>query len=437
MNGTIIQSVDPNGCMHGKAQPGERLVSINGNPIEDVLDYRYWSYDARLTVELATPCGAVRQVHVRKRAGEDLGLEFSSTLMDELRPCRNRCVFCFVDQMPRGMRRSLYFKDDDARLSFLTGSYITLTNLSDREIDRICALHISPIRVSVHATDPELRARLLGNPDAAQLMPRLRRLAEAGIHMDCQIVCCPGLNDGEALTETMHDLACLYPQVSSVAVVPVGLTRYRERLYPLTPFDRDSARETIERVTAFGSACLSALGSRIVFCSDEFYIKAELPLPDDEAYEDYAQLENGVGMLRLLETEFLAALKTAEPEENEGRPFSIATGVSAAPFLEKLMLTAAEKCGTIQGTVYPIVNNFFGPLINVAGLITGGDLIDQLRGKPLGERLLIPTVMLRRGENVFLDDVTLDDVIEALGVPVIPLEIDGGVLLDHMLRADP
>lgn len=428
MNGTIIQSVDPNGCMHGKAQPGERLVSINGNPIEDVLDYRYWSYDARLTVELATPCGAVRQVHVRKRAGEDLGLEFSSTLMDELRPCRNRCVFCFVDQMPRGMRRSLYFKDDDARLSFLTGSYITLTNLSDREIDRICALHISPIRVSVHATDPELRARLLGNPDAAQLMPRLRRLAEAGIHMDCQIVCCPGLNDGEELLRSMQDLEQMHPAVHSVSIVPVGLTKFREKLYPLTPFTPEHAAETIDLVESFGDKCVHRHGTRIFFCGDEMYIKAGRELPDEDFYEEYTQLENGVGMIRLLDTEFRSALKLSD--EPDYTDFSIATGTSAAPYFEKFIAMAREKYPGIKGHVYAIENDFFGRSINVTGLITGGDLIRQLKDKPLGERLFISQNMLRRQEMDFLDDVLLEDAVEALGVPIYPIESDGFALWD-------
>ena len=433
MNDSVILAVEPTSCLNGKVQPGDRLLSINGNAITDVLDYRYWSYDARLVLEVESPNGRRHKVRVHKSAGEDLGLEFQSTLMDAPRACRNHCVFCFVDQLPRGMRRTLYFKDDDARLSFLTGSYITLTNLSDREIDRICALHISPIRVSVHATDPQLRARLLGNPDAAGLMDRLRRLAAAGITMDCQIVCCPDWNDAEQLTETMHELATLYPQVNSVSIVPVGLTKYRERLTALTPFNRERARETIARVTAFADACLATLGSRIFFCADELYLKAELPLPTDEEYEQYAQLENGVGLIRLLETEFLAALGDTDPADGDGLPFSIATGTAAAPFLKNLLLTAAEKCVKMNGIVYPIENNFFGSQINVAGLITGGDLIAQLRGRQLGARLLIPAVMLRHGETVFLDDVTVEDISRELNVPVCPVENDGAALLQAML----
>ena len=414
--------------------PGETLLQIDGTAIRDVLDYKFYSYDARLTLKVLEQDGeTVREVRVRKREGEPLGLNFEHYLMDGMKQCSNKCVFCFIDQLPKGLRRTLYFKDDDARLSFLTGSYITLTNLSEREMERICALKISPINVSVHATDGALRAELMGNPKAADIMGPLHRLAAAGIVMDCQIVCCPGWNDRGQLSRTMRDLAGLYPGVNSVSIVPVGLTKHREGLAELTPFDRESAAETIDRVEAFAEECLLRLGSRVFWCSDELYLKAGREVPADEYYEEYSQLENGVGLMRLLETEFMAALRLAEPDEGAGGRFTIATGVAAAPLLEKLLQTAHKKCGKIDGQVCAIVNDFFGHTIDVAGLVTGGDLIAQLRGKDLGERLLIPHTMLRHGEGVFLDDVTLEQASEALGVPVTPIGGSGGELLDAML----
>lgn len=429
---SVITKIDKSSPLHHRAHPGDRLVSINGKEIEDVLDYKYFCYDTRLTVELEDENGHRRLVKIKKPEGGELGLEFESYLMDSARACRNHCLFCFVDQLPRGMRKTLYFKDDDARLSFLTGNYITLTNLSEREIERIIDLHISPINVSVHATDPALRAKLLGSETAAAGYALVKRLAEGGITMNCQIVCCPGYNDGEALQKTMEDLAALYPEVNSVSIVPVGLTEHREHLAKLKPFDRAGALETVRRIDAFGEVCLEKCGSRIFFPSDELFLKAGLPIPDDEYYEDYAQLENGVGLIRLQEVEFLASLGYDELS-CDGVPFSIATGVSAAPFLEKLLVTAREKYDTIDGRVYPIVNDFFGHTIDVAGLITGRDLIAQLRGKVLGSRLLIPQTMLRDGEGVILDDVTLEDVERELNVTVLPVEVDGGDLLRAML----
>ncbi len=429
---SVITKIDKSSPLHHRAHPGDRLVSINGKEIEDVLDYKYFCYDTRLTVELEDENGHRRLVKIKKPEGGELGLEFESYLMDSARACRNHCLFCFVDQLPRGMRKTLYFKDDDARLSFLTGNYITLTNLSEREIERIIDLHISPINVSVHATDPALRAKLLGSETAAAGYALVKRLAEGGITMNCQIVCCPGYNDGEALQKTMEDLAALYPEVNSVSIVPVGLTEHREHLAKLKPFDRAGALETVRRIDAFGEVCLEKCASRIFFPSDELFLKAGLPIPDDEYYEDYAQLENGVGLIRLQEVEFLASLGYDELS-CDGVPFSIATGVSAAPFLEKLLVTAREKYDTIDGRVYPIVNDFFGHTIDVAGLITGRDLIAQLRGKVLGSRLLIPQTMLRDGEGVFLDDVTLEDVERELNVTVLPVEVDGGDLLRAML----
>ena len=428
-----VTNIDARSPLRGRVRVGDKLLSINGHEVEDVLDYRYWSYEPQLTLVFRSADGGEYSVKARKGEGEDLGLDFEEYLMDRPWGCSNRCKFCFIDQLPKGLRKTLYFKDDDARLSFLTGSYITLTNLSERELERICALKISPINVSVHATDGALRAELMGNPKAADIMGPLHRLAAAGIVMDCQIVCCPGWNDRGQLSRTMSDLAGLYPGVNSVSIVPVGLTKHREGLAELRPFDRESAAETIDRVEAYAEECLQRLGSRVFWCSDELYLKAGREVPADGYYEEYSQLENGVGLMRLLETEFMAALRLAEPDEGMGGRFTIATGVAAAPLLEKLLQTAHKKCAKIDGRVYAVVNDFFGHTIDVAGLVTGGDLIAQLRGKDLGERLLIPHTMLRHGEGVFLDDVTLEQASEALGVPVTPIGGSGGELLDAML----
>ena len=432
MSMTVIRSVDPRSpAQRAGVRAGETLTHINGHPIVDVLDYKFYSYDTRLELTLLDGEGNSRTLRLRKHEGEDLGLEFETYLMDRARSCANNCIFCFVDQMPKGMRKSLYFKDDDARLSFLMGNYLTLTNLSQREIQRIIDLRISPINISVHTTDPELRVEMLKNKRAGEAIDTMRRLAEHSITMNCQIVSCPGINDGPALDRTLNDLAEMHPAVNSISVVPVGVTKFREGLYPLKAYDRESAAALVDQVEAFAARHLEKTGTRLVWCSDEFYLLAGRSLPEEAYFEEFTQLDNGVGMLRLLTEEFRRGLDLMEPEEMEGTtPFSIATGLSAGPFLAQLVDMAREKCDKIKGTVYPIVNHFFGETITVAGLVTGGDLIDQLRGKDVGERLLIPANMLRAGERVFLDDVSLDDVERELGVPVIPVAQDGYELLD-------
>lgn len=424
----VISKIEDTSPLRHRAHLGDRVISINGNEVCDVLDYKFYAYDAELSVVLLTPEGIRHTVHISKAEGEDLGLEFESYLMDKPRSCANRCVFCFIDQLPKGMRKTMYFKDDDARLSFLLGNYITLTNLTEREIQRIIDLRVSPVNVSVHATDPELRIKLLRNKNAGKCMDIMKRFAEGGITMNCQIVCCPGLNDGDALMRSMEELAALYPHVHSVSIVPVGLTRYRDGLYPLTPFSPEHSAETIDMVTQFGDRCLEKFGTRIFFCSDEMYICAGRELPEDDFYEEHTQLENGVGMIRLLEREFASALSLSDTPD--GVPFSVATGTSVAPFFEKLVFTAKQKYDNIDGRVYPIVNDFFGHRINVTGLITGQDLIAQLKGRDLGKRLFISQNMLRREELDFLDDVTLEEASAALGVPIYPIESDGFALWD-------
>ena len=435
MRDNYIKSFDPTSPLRGKAELGDTVVSINGNAILDVLDYKFFAYDRELDVVLRRPDGSEYGVKVRKGEGGDLGLDFGSYLMDAPRSCANACVFCFIDQLPRGMRRTMYFKDDDARLSFLLGNYITLTNLSEREVERIIALHVSPINVSVHTTNPELRCKMLRNPRAGESLEIMRRFAEAGIVMNCQIVCCPGLNDGAELGRSMRELEALWPAVHSVSIVPVGLTRFREHLYPLAPFTPEHAAETVDLVEAFSEGCLRRHGSRIFFCGDELYLKAGRALPDEDFYEEFTQLENGVGMLRLLETEFRSALKLADAPD--GRDFTIAAGVAAAPLLEKLLLLAREAFPTLRGRVVAVENDFFGRSITVTGLVTGGDLIAQLKGRELGERLLISQNMLRRQEMDFLDDVTLEGASAALGLPIYPVECDGFALCDAMFGILP
>lgn len=425
-----IRSIDRDSPLRHRAEPGDVLLSINGHRIIDVLDYKYFAYDRELALRLRRPDGTEYELQVHKPEGGDLGLDFESYLMDRPRSCANACVFCFIDQLPPGMRPTMYFKDDDARLSFLLGNYITLTNLSQREIERIIALHISPINVSVHTTNPELRRRMLKNKRAGETIEVMRRFAESGIVMNCQIVCCPGWNDGEELLRTMRELEEMYPGVHSVSIVPVGLTKYREGLEKLTPFTPEHAAETLDMVTAFGDECLKKHGTRIFFCGDEMYLLAGRELPPDEFYEEHTQLENGVGMLRLLETEFKSALRLSD--EPDGVPFAIATGVSAAPYFQRLLDLAKEKYPKLDGRVYAIVNDFFGHSINVSGLITGQDLIAQLKDRDIGRRLLISQNMLRRQEMDFLDDITLAEASKALGVPIYPVEQDGFALWDAM-----
>ncbi len=424
-NKQIVRVTPQSPAEKAGVQVGEVLLQVGEHVILDVLDYKFYTYDADITLLLKTPEDEIRSVFVPKDVGEDLGLDFSTYLMDKPRHCSNKCLFCFVDQMPQGMRETLYFKDDDARLSFLMGNYMTLTNLSKREIQRIIDLKISPINISVHATDSALRAKLLSNKRGGEAFSIMRDFAKAGITMACQIVAMPGLNDGEALQKSMEDLLQLYPQVSSVSIVPVGLTKYREGLYPLKPFDEVSANGLLEQVETFAKNCKETMGTSLFWCSDEFYIKAKRPLPEDEYYEEYKQLENGVGMLRMLDVEFTGASYGVE-EIPPVEPFSIATGVSASSFLHEMIDRMAVKCHTeLDYHIYPIVNHFFGEMINVTGLITGQDLIAQLKGKPLGSRLLISQSMLRHGEQVFLDDITVEEVQEQLNVPIVPIGQDG------------
>lgn len=412
--------------------PGETLLSVSGRPIRDVLDYRFYTYDARLDVELEAPNGARRFLAIRKAEGEDLGLAFETYLMDAQRPCRNRCIFCFVDQLPRGLRPSLYFKDDDARLSFLLGQYITLTNLTEDELLRIMEQRVSPLHVSVHAADPDVRKKLMGHPRAGDCLARMTRLAAAGISMHTQVVVCPGLNDGAVLQETLTALTALYPAVLSVAVVPVGLTEHRDGLFPLIPFDREKALHTLGLVEAHGAACRAQYGVSLSYASDELYLLAGRAIPGEDAYDGYPQLENGVGMMRLFETEFFEAL-AALPSPVHAAPFTLVTGLAAAPFLTRLTEAMAARMPGLDWAVAAVPNMLFGGQVDVAGLLGGRDVVHALRGRVGGRRVLIPQSMLRHDGDVFLDDLSPEDVSKDLGAPVIPVAVDGGALVQAML----
>ena len=429
---TVITAID-SGSPAEKAniRVGEKLLKLNGHEIVDVLDYRFFCYDPIVKVELMTPDGSTRTLNVRKDEGEDLGLNFDTYLMDEPRPCSNHCIFCFVDQTPPGMRDTLYFKDDDARLSFLMGNYITLTNLSEREAQRIIDLRISPINVSVQATEPQLRRTLLGNKNADKSIEYMRAFGRAGIEMNGQIVVCPDWNDGEHLKRTIEDLIDI--GFHSCSVVPVGLTQYRKGLANIKAVDKAKALEIIETVDHYGVICKKKFGTRMFFCADELYLTAELPLPDEDYYEDYGQLDNGVGMLRNTTNEFLEAL--SDVESGDVPSFTIATGVAAAPFIERLVDEAKKKFPQLRGEVVAIVNDFFGRSITVSGLVTGQDLIKQLSAREtLGERVIIPANMLRHGVDVFLDDVTPQQLSTAIKRPVISSETDGYSLCDTIFQ---
>ena len=409
---------------------GDMLANINGNPIKDVLDYMYYAAEVNVKLDLVR-CGEEIALSVKKDEYDDLGLEFDTFLMDNKQRCSNRCIFCFIDQMPPNMRDTLYFKDDDARLSFLHGNYVTLTNLDQSDIDRIIKMKLN-INVSVHTTNPELRVKMMRNKFAGEKLKYLYQLAESGIQLNCQIVCCPGFNDGAELRRTLSDLSNLMPNISSMAVVPVGITKYRDGLCPLTMFNKETAGETIDIIEEFQRDLLEKYGTRTVFPSDEFFLTADRPLPSAEYYEDYPQYENGVGMLRSLIDEFDDALDTAEWEGDERR-ISIVTGRAPFKIISDLVRKAEEKFPKLKCGVYPIRNDFFGETITVTGLITAQDLIAQMKNKKLGDELLISSAMLMHGSDIFLDDLTVGDVERELNVRVRAVQNDGYELLDAVM----
>lgn len=399
-------------------EPGDVLVSINGDEIEDIFDYQFLIQDEYIEVLLRKPSGEEWLLEIDKDYDEDLGIEFENGLMDDYRSCHNKCIFCFIDQMPPGMRETLYFKDDDSRLSFLQGNYITLTNMSDHDVDRIVKYHLSPINISFQTTNPELRCKMLNNRFAGDALLKVKKFYEAGIVMNGQIVLCKGVNDGEELERSLNDLYGYLPYLQSVSVVPVGLSKFREGLYPLEPFKKEDACKVIDCIEAWQKKAYAEFDLHFIHASDEWYLLAERELPEENRYDGYLQLENGVGMLRLLYEEFEDALLKADKAELIEREISLATGRLAYPVICELAARLEQTFPKLKIHVYEIVNEFFGELITVSGLITGQDLEKQLKGKKLGERLLLPQNMLRSGENYFLDDVTLTTLENALQVKI-------------------
>jgi len=413
-------------------EAGDRLISINDNIVEDVFDYHFYVNDEELVLLIEKPDGEEWELEIEKDFEEDLGIVFEQGLMDEYRSCRNKCIFCFIDQMPKGMRETLYFKDDDSRLSFLQGNYITLTNMSDHDIERIIRYHLEPINISFQTMNPQLRCKMLNNRFAGDALKKVDRLYEGGIQMNGQIVLCKGINDGEELERSIHELTKYLPYLQSVSVVPVGLTKYREGLYPLEPFTKEDAIQTLTIIEKWQKKIYDEYGMHFIHAGDEWYILAEQEVPEEERYDGYLQLENGVGMLRLLINEFDEAYEKLVVNE-QAIEVSMATGFLAYPYLKKLIEKLKTKCSNLSVHLYPIRNDFFGERITVAGLITGQDLIHQLKGKPLGERLLIPCNMLRSGEEVFLDDVSLTDVKDSLQVKVDIVKSSGQDFIDAII----
>ena len=410
---------------------GETLLSINSNEIVDVLDYRFYQVNRKLTLEVADEDKNVRTIEMTKGEYEEIGLEFETYLMDKQHSCRNKCIFCFIDQLPKGMRESLYFKDDDSRLSFLFGNYITLTNITEHEIDRIIKMHISPINVSVHTTNPELRCKMMNNRFAGDTLKYLKRFADAGITLNCQIVSCPGINDGDELVRTLTDLENL--GVNMTAIVPVGLTRYRENLYPLVPYNKETAGQTIDIIEKMGDECVKKHGRRIFFPGDEFYLLAEREIPSPEFYEDFSALEDGIGMIAYLTDDVGWKLEELDADESLCHKVTIACGEGVFPYMKRIMSMINEKFPNITINTRAIKNNFFGGGVNVSGLVTGGDLIDQLRGDDLGDRLIITSSMLRFENDLFLDDVSTDDVERELGVTLVPVNNNGNNLVEAVI----
>ena len=414
---------------------GDILLAINENQINDVLDYRFYLTERQVEIRLSRG-GEEYSVCIKKGEYDDIGLEFETPLMDKKHSCTNKCIFCFIDQNPEGLRESLYFKDDDSRLSFIHGNYVTLTNMTQQDVDRIIKMRMSPINISVHTTNPELRVKMMKNKHSGEVLKYLNDFASAGLTMCGQIVLCRGVNDGEELMRSLNDLAALYPAMSSVAVVPAGLTKFREKLYPLTDFTAEEADEIIDMINSVGDAHKEKTGTRLFYVADEFYLKAGREIHDADYYEDYSQLENGVGMLRSCQDEFGMALDDAAEflsDRDKKRTVSLITGVAAYPMIKEQMDRLCEICPNLSVNIYKIINNFFGESITVSGLLTGKDIYEQLKDKPLGEELLIPQNCLRHGEDVFLCGMTVGELSEKLNVPVRTSGNDGYELCEAVL----
>ncbi len=430
----IISSVAPGSIAQEMGiEPGDRLLEVNGKSPEDVFDYRYLMNEEEILVLIRKVNGEEWELEIEKEYEDDLGIEFENGLMDDYRSCRNKCIFCFIDQLPKGMRSTLYFKDDDSRLSFLQGNYLTLTNMSEHDIDRIIQYKLSPINISFQTMNPELRCKMLHNRFAGEIFDKVKRLKDAGIIMNGQIVLCRGVNDGAELERSIRELTAYMPQLESVSVVPVGLTRYRDGLYPLEPFTKEDACEVLDLIHGWQEKLYKEWGNHFIHAGDEWYILAERPIPEEKTYDGYLQLENGVGMVRLLEEEVAQTLAGMTGDDRKIHR-TIATGELAAPFLRKHVESVRKKYPNVDIQVLAIKNEFFGGKITVAGLITGTDLISQLKGKDLGDRLLLTNHMLKSGEPVFLDDVTVDDVQNALQIKVSIVESSGADFVSSLIE---
>ena len=429
----IIKSVDSKSpADKAGLKEGYTLISINKNDIMDVLDYRFYQNNAKIKIEYIDDKGKIKHKRIKKQDYEELGLNFETYLMDKQHSCLNKCVFCFIDQLPKGMRDSLYFKDDDSRLSFLFGNYITLTNITEHEIERIIKMHISPINISVHTTNPELRVKMMKNKDAGKVLSVIKRFNDAGIKINCQLVLCPGYNDGEELKRTLSDLTELQ-NAECIAAVPVGLTKYRDGLADLVPFNPRTAAETIDIIDRYGEECIKKYGSRRIYASDEFYLLAKRQMPDADYYGEFLQLENGVGLWALLLKEATDAIAEEEYKLEQKRKISVVTGVAAYHLITEIVDKCKQKWDNLECKVYKIKNNFFGEKITVAGLVTAADIKEQLKGENLGEELLIPAVMLRKEGDMFLDSITLNELSRDLGVKITPVDNDGYLLIDALL----
>lgn len=416
-------------------EAGDFLISVNGSEIRDIFDYRILTTEESLVIEIEKPDGQFWSLDIEKDEAEDVGLEFENSLMDEEKSCRNNCVFCFIDQLPPGMRETLYYKDDDARLSFLFGNYITMTNLDNDGIDRIVRYRMSPVNISVHTTNPDLRIKMLNNRFAGDIMDKIRRFTESGIEVNCQVVVCPGLNDGRELDRTIRELSELYPQMHSISVVPVGLTRYREGLHPLEPFNTETALNVVLQVETWQSALIERYGSRVVYLSDEFYLMAGKELPDYEDYEDFPQIENGVGMVASFSFEVEQALSKMDPLQIvHTKRIGIATGTAFYPIMRDLAGKTEARMDGLKLIVHAVESDFFGGKVTVTGLLTGHDLLKGLAGKDLGEELLVCRNMFRSGTEAMLDDVTLSDLSVAFGLPVRIIDNNGEAFVSCLME---
>lgn len=414
-------------------EPGDYLLAVNDKELKDIFDYHFICNDEFITVLIEKANGEQWELEIEKDYNEDIGIDFEEGLMDKYRSCTNKCMFCFIDQMPPGMRETLYFKDDDARLSFLQGNYITLTNMKDEDLDRIIRYRLSPINVSVHTVNPELRVKMLHNRFAGDALDKLQKLYDNRIEMNSQIVLCKGINDGAELERSIEYLSGMLPYMESLSVVPVGLTKYRENLAELKKFGKEDAREVLDIIHRWQDKLLKEYGTRFVFASDEWYLTAELPIPKEDYYEGYNQIENGVGMIRSLEDEVDDCLKTHKGDDRK-KKVSLATGVLAAPIIKRQTEKLMEKYPNVECKVYTILNDFFGRDITVAGLLTGQDIINQLKDQDLGDYLILPSVLLRTGEEVLLDDLTLTDLEKALQKEIRIVKSDGTSLVDTILK---